>query len=105
MSGDADNDGERAGQGVCALPAHTRLHSSLVASTVLLRYFIVITAGLLRACPGDGYGNAVPRHPWQLGLAFTFVAFAFLGLGLVVATIADNVPSVKALGSASSFPC
>src|SRR4029077_13343037 len=35
---------------------------------------------------------------------FTLVAFAFLGLGLVVATMADTVPSVQALGQCIFLP-
>jgi ABC-2 type transport system permease protein len=82
-------------------PVSTR---SLVASTVILRYFIAITAGLLQLALAMSIGMPLPRHPLELWLAFTFVAFAFLGLGLVVATMADNVPSVQALGQCIFLP-
>jgi ABC-type polysaccharide/polyol phosphate export permease len=82
-------------------PVSTR---SLVASTVVLRYFILITAGLLQLALAMSIGMPIPRHPLGLWLAFTFVAFAFLGLGLVVATLADNVPSVQALGQCIFLP-
>ena len=82
-------------------PVSTR---SLVASTVILRYFIVITAGLLQLALAMSIGMPLPRHPLELWLAFTFVAFAFLGLGLVVATMADNVPAVQALGQCIFLP-
>ena len=37
-------------------------------------------------------------------VAFTFVAFALMGLGLVIATLADNVPAVQALGQCIFLP-
>ena len=37
-------------------------------------------------------------------MAFTFVAFAFMGLGLVIAMLADNVPAVQALGQCIFLP-
>jgi ABC-2 type transport system permease protein len=82
-------------------PVSTR---SLVASAVIVRYFIVITAGLLQFALAMCIGMPLPKHPLGLCLAFTFVAFAFLGLGLVVATMADNVPSVQALGQCIFLP-
>ena len=82
-------------------PAST---GSLVASTVILRYCIVITAGLLQLALAMGIGMPLPRHPLELWVAFSFVAFAFLGLGLVVAAMADNVPSVQALGQCIFLP-
>ena len=82
-------------------PVSTR---SLVASGVVVRYFIVITAGLLQLALAMGIGMPLPKHPMDLCLAFTFVAFAFLGLGLVIATMADNVPSVQALGQCIFLP-
>src|SRR5205814_5536299 len=42
--------------------------------------------------------------PVQLLIAFIFVAFAFLGLGLLIAALADNVPAVQALGQAVFLP-
>ncbi len=77
---------------------------SLVASAVLVRFFILITAGLLQLALAMAIGMPFPKHPLELSLAFTFVAFAFLGLGLVIATIADNVPSVQALGQCIFLP-
>ena len=82
-------------------PVSTR---SLVVSTVILRYFIVITAGLLQFALAMAIGMPLPVHPFDLFIAFTFVSFAFLGLGLVVATMADTVPSVQALGQCIFLP-
>ena len=49
-------------------------------------------------------GMPAPRHPFDLWVAFTFVSFAFLGLGLVMAMMADNVPAVQALGQCIFLP-
>ena len=51
-----------------------------------------------------GLGMPLPRHPFDLFVAFTFVAFAFIGLGLVIAMLADNVPAVQALGQCIFLP-
>jgi ABC-2 type transport system permease protein len=82
-------------------PVSTR---SLIGSTVLARYFILITAGLLQLALAMALGMPFPAHPVDLWLAFTFVSFAFLGLGLVMAMMADNVPAVQALGQCIFLP-
>ncbi|MCC7009858.1 MAG: ABC transporter permease [Acidobacteria bacterium] len=78
--------------------------AAVVASTVLARYVLLLTAGALQLVLAMGLGMPWPRHPLDLWLAFTFVSFAFLGLGLVIATMADNVPAVQALGQSLFLP-
>jgi ABC-2 type transport system permease protein len=46
----------------------------------------------------------LPAHPFDLWVAFTLVTFAFIGLGLVIATLADTVPAVQALGQCIFLP-
>lgn len=77
---------------------------SLIASTMLGRYFILMTAGLLQLALAMAVGMPLPQHPLGLWIAFTFASFAFLGLGLVIATMADNVPAVQALGQCIFLP-
>lgn len=77
---------------------------SLVASTVVARFFIILTAGLLQLGVALATGLPAPAHPAALAIAFTFVAFAFIGLGLVIAILADNVPAVQALGQCIFLP-
>lgn len=77
---------------------------ALVASTAIARYFIVLSAGLLQLAAALALGMTFPEHPMQLWLVFTFVAFAFIGLGLVIAALADNVPAVQALGQCIFLP-
>ena len=77
---------------------------SLVAGTVAARYIALVSAGLLQVALAMAIGMPAPRHPFDLWVAFTFVSFAFLGLGLVMAMMADNVPAVQALGQCIFLP-
>src|SRR5919106_6417823 len=77
---------------------------TLLASTVLARYVLLVVAGLLQVALALSIGMPLPSHPIDLWIAFTFVAFALLGLGLVIATLADTVPAVQALGQCIFLP-
>jgi ABC-2 type transport system permease protein len=77
---------------------------ALLASTVLARYVLLVLAGALQVALAMMVGMPLPDHPFDLWIAFTFVAFALLGLGLVIATLADNVPAVQALGQCIFLP-
>ena len=77
---------------------------TLLASTVAARYVLLVLAGLLQVALAMGFGMPLPNHPLDLWIAFSFVAFALLGLGLVIATLADNVPAVQALGQCIFLP-
>jgi hypothetical protein len=76
----------------------------LLGSTVAARYVLLVVAGLLQVALAMGVGMPLPSHPLDLWIAFTFVAFALLGLGLLIATLADNVPAVQALGQCIFLP-
>ena len=78
--------------------------ASVVATIVVARYLLLLTAGLLQIVLAMLFGMPAPRHPLDLFLAFTCVSVAFLGLGLVIATMADNVPAVQALGQCIFLP-
>ncbi len=77
---------------------------SLVGSTLVARYLLLVVAGLLQVVLAMAIGMPMPTHPFALLVAFTCVAFAFLGLGLVIAAAADNVPAVQALGQCLFLP-
>jgi hypothetical protein len=77
---------------------------SVVASTVSARYVLLLTAGLLQILLAMVIGMPAPSNVFGLWVAFTCVAFAFLGLGLVIAMLADNVPAVQALGQCIFLP-
>ncbi len=77
---------------------------AFVASTAVARYLIVLSAGLLQLGLALAVGMTLPAHPLGLWIAFTLVSFALIGLGLVIATLADNVPAVQALGQCIFLP-
>ncbi|MFA5057299.1 MAG: ABC transporter permease [Opitutaceae bacterium] len=84
------------------LPVST---GSLVTGTLVARLIIVGLAALLQiALARLIYGTPLPLHPVQAGAAFLLVASSFLGLGLLVAALADDVPAVQALGQCLFLP-
>jgi ABC-2 type transport system permease protein len=77
---------------------------SVVASTLAARFLIILIAGLIQFAVALAVGMTAPAHPLALVVAFTVVTFAFMGLGLVIAALADNVPAVQALGQCIFLP-
>ena len=47
---------------------------------------------------------ALPRHLGSLLVAFTIASVAFLGMGMMIAVLADTVPAVQALGQCIFLP-
>jgi ABC-2 type transport system permease protein len=77
----------------------------LVASTLTARFMLIASAAILQiALARLIYGTPFPQHPATLGVAYVFVAAAFLGLGLLVAALANDVPAVQALGQCVFLP-
>ncbi|PTY03716.1 hypothetical protein DB347_21015 [Opitutaceae bacterium EW11] len=79
--------------------------ASLVASTLIARFLIVASAlalqiGLARLF----YGTPLPEHPLSTILATLAVTASFLGLGLLIAALANDVPAVQALGQCLFLP-
>ncbi len=78
---------------------------SLVTGVLLARLLIIASAALLQIGLARAlYGTPLPLHPAETVVAFLFVTFAFLGLGLVVAALAEDVPAVQALGQCVFLP-
>ena len=50
------------------------------------------------------FGTPLPNHPGAAILAFLFVTTAFLGIGFLIAGLANNVPAVQALGQCIFLP-
>ncbi|HEY3757491.1 MAG TPA: ABC transporter permease [Opitutaceae bacterium] len=77
----------------------------LLSSTLLARALLVGSAAVLQILLAQLlYGTPLPQHPWLFAQGFAAAAFAFLGLGLVVAALADDVPAVQALGQCLFLP-
>jgi ABC-type multidrug transport system permease subunit len=79
--------------------------SGLVASALAARVVIIASAAVLQV----GLAHLVYRTPWplhgaQTAAAVLVVTAAFLGLGLVVAAFADDVPAVQAMGQCLFLP-
>jgi ABC-2 type transport system permease protein len=77
---------------------------AFVAMTIASRYVLLLIAGLLQVALAMLLGMPFPAHPIDLWVAFTCVALAFMGLGLVIAMLANTVPAVQALGQCVFLP-
>jgi ABC-type transport system involved in cytochrome c biogenesis permease component len=78
--------------------------ATFVASVLAARYVLLLTAALLQLALALAVGMPLPRHPLDLWLAFTLVSAAFMGMGMVIAMLVDNVPAVQALGQCIFLP-
>jgi ABC-2 type transport system permease protein len=84
------------------LPVDT---SALVGSVLAGRIVIVASAAVLQvALARLVYGTPLPVHPAQTFLAVLLVTASFLGLGLLVSALADDVPAVQAIGQCLFLP-
>jgi len=78
---------------------------SFVAGLVLSRLVLLATAALLQLILARlALGMPMPRDPLGLLLAFLVVSCALIGLGLIVAMLANSVPAVQALGQCIFLP-
>jgi ABC-type transport system involved in cytochrome c biogenesis permease component len=78
---------------------------SLVLGTLLARLVLVGSAVVLQILLARLiYGTPFPLHPGQTLVALLCVALPFLGLGLLIAALADDVPAVQALGQCLFLP-
>ncbi len=77
---------------------------TLLAGAVVGRYVLVLTAGALQLAIALAVGMTAPADPVGLFVAFSVVALAFIGMGTVIAAMADNVPAVQALGQCVFLP-
>jgi len=84
----------------------TPLHSAwLIFSMMLARFLVVFTSAiLLVALAHFAYDMPLPIHPFQMMVAFTFSAYSFLGIGLILAMLARTAPAVQALGQMVFLP-
>ena len=78
---------------------------ALVLSASVGRALLVGSAAVLQlTLAWCLYRTPWPALPGQFLLAFGGVCFAFLGVGLVIAMLADNVPAVQAIGQCVFLP-
>jgi len=79
--------------------------SWLILSAMLARAAIVASSVLFQMAIARAlFGTPLPNHPGAAMVAFVFVAVAFLGIGFLIAGLANNVPAVQALGQSIFLP-
>jgi ABC-2 type transport system permease protein len=76
----------------------------LIGSTLAARFGLLITAGVMQIVGAMALGMPMPLHPLGLLLAFTAVSIALLGVGMLIAMLANSVPAVQALGQCIFLP-
>ena len=79
--------------------------AALLAGAIVARFMIVLGAVALQlALAHLVFGTPWPAQPATFVAALLVTTFAFLGLGLVIAALADGVPAVQALGQCLFLP-
>ena len=77
----------------------------LVLSAAVARVLIIASAVLIQLAVARAvYGTPLPAHPAAAVVTFLCVTAAFLGIGLLIAALADTVPAVQALGQCIFLP-
>jgi ABC-type multidrug transport system permease subunit len=78
---------------------------AFVGSVLVARFVIVASAALLQVVLARWiYDTPWPRDWGGLAIGFTLVAWAFLGIGLVISMIANSTHAVQALGQSLFLP-
>jgi ABC-2 type transport system permease protein len=78
---------------------------AFVGSVLLSRYVIVASAALLQVLLAHHFYNTPGPRDWgRLAAGFTLVAWAFLGIGLLISMIANSTHAVQALGQSLFLP-
>lgn len=77
----------------------------LVFSAMLARVLIVASSVLVQVALARAiFGTPFPSRPAATVPSFLVVTAAFLGIGLLIAALAENVPAVQALGQCIFLP-
>ncbi|HEX8415759.1 MAG TPA: ABC transporter permease, partial [Sphingomicrobium sp.] len=76
----------------------------LMAATLIARLVLIAAAALIQFCVVLALGMRAPSDPIGLFIAFIFATLAFMAMGLVIASLADSVPAVQALGQCIFLP-
>lgn len=78
---------------------------AFVLSTALARYLIILSSMLLQLIAAVLiYDVSWPLHPVALFLSASLAAIAFIGIGLVITSIASSVGAVQALSQSLFLP-
>jgi len=78
---------------------------SLVGGMLAARLVIVVSAAAVQVAVAHfGYHTPLPANPVQTAAGVAVVCVSFMGLGLLVAALADDVPAVQAIGQCLFLP-
>ncbi len=78
---------------------------TFITSTITSRLVLVATSVALQIALAMWiYDLPWPKQPLALALAFLLVSFAFIGIGLIIAAIANSIGAVQALGQSLFLP-
>jgi ABC-2 type transport system permease protein len=76
-----------------------------IGGLVVSRLVLLLSAGAIQlAIAAVALGMPLPNDPAGLALAFIAVSCALIGLGMIVAMVANSVPAVQALGQCIFLP-
>lgn len=77
----------------------------LILSTMTARALIVASSVLIQVALARAlFGTPLPGRPGAAVVAFLFVTAGFIGIGFLIAALADDVPAVQAIGQCIFLP-
>jgi len=82
------------------VPPASLLLSAMLARVLIVASSVLVQIALARAI----FGTPFPERPGAAAAAFGLVTAAFVGIGFLIAALADNVPAVQALGQCLFLP-
>jgi ABC-2 type transport system permease protein len=82
------------------VPAAWLLLSTMLARVLIVASSVLVQIALARAI----FGTPFPERPGAAAGAFCLITGAFLGIGFLIAALADTVPAVQALGQCLFLP-
>lgn len=78
---------------------------TFITSTIASRLVLVASSAALQiALAMWVYGLGWPKQPLAFLAAFLLVSFAFIGIGLIIAAVANSIGAVQALGQSLFLP-
>jgi ABC-type multidrug transport system permease subunit len=78
---------------------------TFVSSTMASRFILVSSSVVLQIALAMWiYGLGWPKQPLQLVVVLLLISFAFIGIGLIIAAIANSIGAVQALGQSLFLP-
>jgi ABC-type multidrug transport system permease subunit len=78
---------------------------TFISSTLMSRFILVSTSVALQITLAMWiYGLGWPKQPLFLLVAFGLITFAFIGIGLIIAGLANSIGAVQAMGQSIFLP-